>query len=82
MTMQSIAGPVIVADRDLDDRSPLARLAMFADAYVRARRTIGLFSQPGWFDIEVIDPAHTRRRLAEALASAPAGRGHHGNIPL
>jgi acetyl-CoA/propionyl-CoA carboxylase carboxyl transferase subunit len=31
---------------------------------------------------EVIDPVHTRRRLAEALASAPAGRGHHTNIPL
>ena len=31
---------------------------------------------------EVIDPRHTRRRLAEALAAAPAGRGHHGNIPL
>lgn len=24
---------------------------------------------------EVIDPAHTRRRLAEAIAAAPAGRG-------
>jgi acetyl-CoA/propionyl-CoA carboxylase carboxyl transferase subunit len=31
---------------------------------------------------EVIDPALTRRKLAEALAGAPAGRGHHGNIPL
>jgi acetyl-CoA/propionyl-CoA carboxylase carboxyl transferase subunit len=31
---------------------------------------------------EVISPRHTRRRLAEAFASAPAGRGHHGNIPL
>lgn len=31
---------------------------------------------------EVISPAETRRRLAEALAAAPAGRGHHGNIPL
>lgn len=31
---------------------------------------------------EVISPRHTRRRLAEALAAAPAGRGHHGNIPL
>lgn len=31
---------------------------------------------------EVIPPQHTRRRLAEALAAAPAGRGHHGNIPL
>jgi acetyl-CoA/propionyl-CoA carboxylase carboxyl transferase subunit len=31
---------------------------------------------------EVIDPRETRRYLAEALAAAPAGRGHHGNIPL
>ena len=31
---------------------------------------------------EVIDPSETRYRIAEALAAAPAGRGHHGNIPL
>ena len=31
---------------------------------------------------EVITPAQTRRRVAEALASAPAGRGGHSNIPL
>ncbi|SDY73092.1 acetyl-CoA/propionyl-CoA carboxylase carboxyl transferase subunit [Saccharopolyspora shandongensis] len=31
---------------------------------------------------EVIDPKTTRRRIAEALAAAPAGRGAHGNIPL
>jgi acetyl-CoA/propionyl-CoA carboxylase carboxyl transferase subunit len=31
---------------------------------------------------EVISPQHTRRRLAEAFAAAPVGRGHHGNIPL
>lgn len=31
---------------------------------------------------ELIDPAHTRRRIAEALAAAPAARGAHGNIPL
>jgi acetyl-CoA/propionyl-CoA carboxylase carboxyl transferase subunit len=31
---------------------------------------------------EVIEPAHTRRKLAETLASAPQGRGQHGNIPL
>lgn len=30
----------------------------------------------------VIAPAQTRRLVAEALAAAPAGRGHHGNIPL
>jgi acetyl-CoA/propionyl-CoA carboxylase carboxyl transferase subunit len=31
---------------------------------------------------EVISPRRTRRRLAEAFAAAPAGRGVHGNIPL
>ena len=31
---------------------------------------------------EVIDPSETRSRLARALAAAPAGRGHHTNIPL
>jgi acetyl-CoA/propionyl-CoA carboxylase carboxyl transferase subunit len=31
---------------------------------------------------EVIPSSETRFRLAEALATAPAGRGHHGNIPL
>ncbi|HEX5741540.1 MAG TPA: carboxyl transferase domain-containing protein [Pilimelia sp.] len=31
---------------------------------------------------EVIKPADTRRRIAEALAAAPAARGAHGNIPL
>jgi acetyl-CoA/propionyl-CoA carboxylase carboxyl transferase subunit len=30
----------------------------------------------------VVEPAETRRMLAEALAGAPAGRGAHGNIPL
>jgi acetyl-CoA/propionyl-CoA carboxylase carboxyl transferase subunit len=31
---------------------------------------------------DVITPEDTRRRLAEALASAPAARGAHTNIPL
>lgn len=31
---------------------------------------------------EVVQPTDTRRRIAEALAAAPAGRGAHGNIPL
>jgi acetyl-CoA/propionyl-CoA carboxylase carboxyl transferase subunit len=31
---------------------------------------------------DVITPADTRRRIAEALAAAPAARGAHGNIPL
>jgi acetyl-CoA/propionyl-CoA carboxylase carboxyl transferase subunit len=31
---------------------------------------------------DVITPEKTRRRIAEALAAAPAARGAHGNIPL
>ncbi|MGH3979654.1 MAG: acyl-CoA carboxylase subunit beta [Pseudonocardiaceae bacterium] len=31
---------------------------------------------------EIVAPSQTRRRLAESLAAAPAGRGAHGNIPL
>nr|WP_090791413.1 carboxyl transferase domain-containing protein [Asanoa ishikariensis] len=31
---------------------------------------------------DVLQPGETRRRLAEALAAAPAARGAHGNIPL
>jgi acetyl-CoA/propionyl-CoA carboxylase carboxyl transferase subunit len=31
---------------------------------------------------DVIEPTQTRRRIAEALAAAPAARGAHGNIPL
>jgi acetyl-CoA/propionyl-CoA carboxylase carboxyl transferase subunit len=31
---------------------------------------------------EVIEPDKTRQRIAEAIASAPAARGAHGNIPL
>lgn len=31
---------------------------------------------------EIVAPTQTRRRLAETLAAAPAGRGAHGNIPL
>jgi acetyl-CoA/propionyl-CoA carboxylase carboxyl transferase subunit len=31
---------------------------------------------------EIIEPSHTRTKLARALASAPNRRGAHGNIPL
>jgi acetyl-CoA/propionyl-CoA carboxylase carboxyl transferase subunit len=30
----------------------------------------------------VVEPSETRKRIAEALAAAPAARGAHGNIPL
>jgi acetyl-CoA/propionyl-CoA carboxylase carboxyl transferase subunit len=31
---------------------------------------------------EVIDPSHTRSRLARLIKDAPGRRGQHGNIPL
>jgi hypothetical protein len=31
---------------------------------------------------QYLDPSQTRRKLAEALGTAPAGRGRHGNIPV
>jgi acetyl-CoA/propionyl-CoA carboxylase carboxyl transferase subunit len=30
----------------------------------------------------VVEPTQTRKRIADALAAAPAARGAHGNIPL
>jgi acetyl-CoA/propionyl-CoA carboxylase carboxyl transferase subunit len=30
----------------------------------------------------IVEPSETRKRIAEALAGAPAARGAHGNIPL
>ncbi|HEX5348585.1 MAG TPA: carboxyl transferase domain-containing protein [Pseudonocardiaceae bacterium] len=47
----------------------------------RAVGGLGLALAIGVVD-EVIDPRHTRRKLAEALAAAPATRGSHSNIPL
>jgi len=31
---------------------------------------------------EVVEPSVTRSALARAIAAAPAGHAHHGNIPL
>ena len=53
------------------DESPVLR----ADAGVHRALEIGVVDA-------VIRPEETRRRIAEALAAAPAGRGSHGNIPL
>ncbi len=64
------------ADRDRD-----ALLATLVEEHERLAGGVERALSIGVVD-EVIDPAHTRRRLAEALAAAPVGRGHHGNIPL
>jgi acetyl-CoA/propionyl-CoA carboxylase carboxyl transferase subunit len=62
-----------------EDREPLrGRLVQ------QHRRTVGGLARGialGVVD-EVIKPADTRRRVAQALADAPSERGHHGNMPL
>ncbi|HET8661894.1 MAG TPA: carboxyl transferase domain-containing protein [Micromonosporaceae bacterium] len=64
--------------------APEAREALRAQLIEEQIRTAGGVNRAleiGVVD-DVIKPTETRRRLAEALASAPAARGAHGNIPL
>jgi acetyl-CoA/propionyl-CoA carboxylase carboxyl transferase subunit len=55
--------------------------AKLVDEQVRVAGGVNRALEIGVVD-EVITPAQTRRRIAEALAAAPAARGAHGNIPL
>jgi acetyl-CoA/propionyl-CoA carboxylase carboxyl transferase subunit len=52
-----------------------------AEEHERIAGGVGRAMELGVVD-ELIEPVDTRAALAEALASAPAGRGAHGNIPL
>lgn len=63
-----------------DDEREALRLRL-VDEHVRTAGGVGRALSLGVVD-EVVDPARTRRRIAEALAAAPAARGDHGNIPL
>ncbi|SEF65082.1 acetyl-CoA/propionyl-CoA carboxylase carboxyl transferase subunit [Thermomonospora echinospora] len=74
----------ILYRRRLAAAPPEEREALRAALVAEHQRTTGglhVAVAQGAVD-EVIDPARTRRTLAEALAGAPAGRGSHGNIPL
>ncbi|MGI8761108.1 MAG: acyl-CoA carboxylase subunit beta [Jatrophihabitantaceae bacterium] len=55
--------------------------AQLAEEHARIAGGVGRAIELGVVD-ELIEPAHTRAALVEALAAAPAGRGAHGNIPL
>ncbi|MEV6632117.1 carboxyl transferase domain-containing protein [Actinoplanes sp. NPDC051470] len=48
---------------------------------IRVAGGVGRALEIGVVD-DTIKPEDTRRRIAEALAAAPAARGAHGNIPL
>jgi acetyl-CoA/propionyl-CoA carboxylase carboxyl transferase subunit len=68
-----------LAAAPVDEREAL-RLRL-VDEQARTAGGVGRALEEGVVD-EVIAPDQTRRRIAEALAQAPAGRGFHGNIPL
>jgi acetyl-CoA/propionyl-CoA carboxylase carboxyl transferase subunit len=55
--------------------------AQLVDEQTRVAGGVTLALEIGVVD-DVVTPADTRRRIAEALANAPAARGAHGNIPL
>jgi acetyl-CoA/propionyl-CoA carboxylase carboxyl transferase subunit len=55
--------------------------AQLAEEHERIAGGVGKAMEIGVVD-ELIDPATSRRAIAEALAAAPAARGAHGNIPL
>ena len=74
----------ILHRRELAAATDEEREALRARLVARQRRVSGGVHRA--MDIGVVDavisPDKTRWHVAEALAAAPAGRGHHGNIPL
>jgi acetyl-CoA/propionyl-CoA carboxylase carboxyl transferase subunit len=63
----------------LEEREALR--ARLVDEQTRVAGGVSRALEIGVVD-DVIEPSHTRRRIAEAIAAAPAARGAHGNIPL
>ncbi len=55
--------------------------AQLIEEQARTAGGVGRALEIGVVD-EVIKPSETHRRIAQALADAPAARGAHGNIPL
>ncbi len=55
--------------------------AQLVEEQLRMAGGVGRALEIGVVD-DVVEPTATRRRIAEALAAAPAARGVHGNIPL
>jgi acetyl-CoA/propionyl-CoA carboxylase carboxyl transferase subunit len=55
--------------------------AQLAEEHERIAGGVGRAMEIGVVD-ELIEPSRTRALITEALASAPAGHGAHGNIPL
>ncbi|BCB84146.1 acyl-CoA carboxylase subunit beta [Phytohabitans suffuscus] len=68
-----------LAAAPLEERETLR--TQLVEEQTRVAGGVGRALEIGVVD-DVIKPNETRRRIAEALAAAPAARGAHGNIPL
>jgi acetyl-CoA/propionyl-CoA carboxylase carboxyl transferase subunit len=68
-----------LAAAPVDDRDALR--AQLIEEQTRTAGGVNRALEIGVVD-DVIEPVDSRRRIAEALAAAPAARGAHGNIPL
>ena len=68
-----------LAAAPVDQREALR--AQLIEEQSRTAGGVGRALEIGVVD-DIIEPKETRRRIAEALAEAPAARGAHGNIPL
>jgi acetyl-CoA/propionyl-CoA carboxylase carboxyl transferase subunit len=60
------------------------RAALLARLAVEHERAVGGLHHGIGIGVvdEIIEPAHTRRRISAALSAAPTTSGRHGNIPL
>jgi acetyl-CoA/propionyl-CoA carboxylase carboxyl transferase subunit len=65
----------------VDDEQRPTVLGQLISDHEREASGVAAAVSAGLID-QIIEPRQTRQRIAEALVSAPAGRGHHGNIPL
>jgi acetyl-CoA/propionyl-CoA carboxylase carboxyl transferase subunit len=82
--MSAAAAVNILHRRTIAATPPERRDAVRAELIEAQARTAGGLHRAleiGVVD-DVVKPADTRRRLAEALAAAPPAHGVHGNIPL
>jgi acetyl-CoA/propionyl-CoA carboxylase carboxyl transferase subunit len=82
--MGASAAVGILHRKRLASASPGDRPALHAQLAAEHEKIAGGVTRA--LDIGVVDavvePEQTRQALAQALATAPAGRGAHGNIPL
>lgn len=85
--MGAVAAVRILHRRKIAEVAPDVRPQVEAELAAEHEKIAGGVDRAIEIDVvdEVVEPDHTRRRLAEAIADelcSPAVRGQHGNIPL